>query len=91
MGDFFWGVFFVITVIGLSIAGAATLIKYTEGTKECKLNSDCRTNQYCGADFECHDYPTVTQNITSGNDWTVPASILGLAIVISALILRWKR
>lgn len=88
MADYFWGAFFVIALIGLSAAGAAGILKYQDGMKECKLNSDCDSLSYCGSDFNCHSYPNVQQTITHGTDWATPAAILGLAIVIAALILK---
>lgn len=87
MSEYFFGAFFVIVVIGLSAAGAASIIKYTEGRAECKLNSDCPSNNYCGSDLKCHQFPTV-QNTIVKTDWVTPAAILGLSIILGALILR---
>ncbi len=90
MGEYMWGAFVVIVIIAFSIAGAATVLKVIEGKKECKMNSDCSENNYCGSDFKCHIFPTIENNIVK-NDWTTPAAIIGLAIVISAMILRRKQ
>ena len=85
-----WGAFVVIVIIAFSIAGTATILKVMESGKECKLNSDCSDNNYCGSDFKCHSFPQIENNIVK-NDWTTPAAILGLAIIISAFILRRKQ
>lgn len=85
-----WGAFVVIVIIGFSIAGAATVLRVIEGKKECKVNSDCNSNSYCGSDFKCHAYPAIENTIVK-NDWTTPAAILGLAIVIAAMVLRRKQ
>lgn len=85
-----WGAFVVIVIIAFSIAGAATVLKVVEGRKECKVNSDCQSNNYCGSDFKCHPFPAIENTIVK-NDWTVPAAIIGLAIVLAAMILRRKQ
>ena len=87
MGEYFWGAFFVIAIIAMSIGGAATILKVMEGKKECQFNSDCSNSNYCGSDFRCHPFPVVENTIVK-SDWTTPAAILGLAIVLAALILR---
>ena len=88
MSQFLWGAFFIIVIIAFSIAG--TIMKLAEGKKECSLNSDCPANNYCGSDFKCHLFPTIENTIVK-NDWTMPAAIIGLAIVIAAMILRKKQ
>ncbi len=87
MGEYMWGAFFVIAIIAFSIAGAAAVLKVMEGVKECKVNSDCHSDAYCGSDFKCHPFPMI-QNTIVHNDWTTPAAILGLAIVVAAFVLR---
>lgn len=89
MEEYFWGAFFVIAIIALSVAGAAGVLKYNDGLKECTENSDCPSLSYCGSDFECHTFPNISQNVESA-DWTTPAIILGLAIILAALILKAK-
>jgi len=61
-----------------------------EGVKECKVNSDCDADSYCGSDFKCHSYPNIERTIVP-TDWKTPAAIVGLAIVLAALILRKKQ
>lgn len=90
MGEYIWGAFVVIVIIAFSAAGAASILKFSEMKKECNLNSDCSSNNYCGSDFKCHSFPTIENTIVK-NDWTVPAAIIGLAIVLGAMILRRKQ
>ena len=90
MSEVFWGVFLCIAIIALSIAGAAAVLKVLDAGKECKLNSDCQNNNYCGSDFKCHSFPVIENTIVK-NDWTKPAAIVGLAIVLAAMILRKKQ
>ncbi len=90
MADHFLGAFFVIAIIMFSIAGAGAIIKYMESSRECNSNNDCSSNNYCGSDFTCHAFPVI-ENTVVKHDWTTPAAILGLAIVLAALILRKKQ
>ncbi len=90
MGEYFWGAFFIIAIIAFSIGGTATILKVMEGRKECKLNSDCQANNYCGSDFKCHQFPLIENTIVK-TDWTTPAAILGVAIIIGAMILKRKK
>jgi len=89
MSEYFWGAFFIVAIIAGSIAGAGTIMKAMEGRKECKVNSDCQANNYCSSDFKCHAFPVIENTIVK-NDWTTPAAILGLAIVLAAFVLRRK-
>ena len=90
MSGFIWGAFFIIVVVALSIGGAATILKFVEGRKECNFNSDCQSGNYCGSDFKCHSFPVIENTIVK-NDWATPAAILGLAVVFAAFILRRKQ
>jgi len=90
MGDYFWGAFFILAIVGFSAAGAATIYKVIDGQAECKLNSDCSANNYCGSDLKCHPFPTI-ENTVVNTDWTTPAAILGLSIILGALILRKRQ
>lgn len=83
------GAFFVIAIILFSIAGAGTILKFTESRRECSTNSECG-NGYCGSDFKCHPFPVIENTIVK-NDWTTPSAILGLAIVFAAMILRRRQ
>lgn len=89
MSEYFWGAFFVITIIAFSMAGAGAIFKAIEGAPECKTNTDCADTSYCGSDLKCHAYPSIDQTIVK-NDWTTPALVLGLSIVLAAVILKRK-
>ena len=57
--------------------------------RECKSNKDCGSEAYCGSDFSCHTYPTIQKTVVQYNFFW-PAVIIGLAIVIVAMILKWN-
>ena len=76
-----WGIIVVIVIVLLgwwliSLAG-----------RECSDNSDCGSNQYCGSDFKCHEKEVV---YVEKNSLLVPSIIVGCAVVIAAIIIRWK-
>ena len=56
--------------------------------RECKKNSDCNSESYCGSDFQCHKYPNI--QVVQYN-FLGPAIIIGIAILLAALIIRWNR
>jgi hypothetical protein len=56
----------------------------------CSIDSDCGSDKYCGSDFQCHDFKIVEK--TEYNYQLIwPAAILGFAVVIAALILRYRK
>ena len=61
-------------------------------TKECWKDTDCGQERYCGSDFKCHDMKIINKTIIN-NDYGLwkAAIIVAIAIIIAALILRWKR
>jgi hypothetical protein len=63
-----------------------------EGWKECRADSDCRDNQYCGADFSCHDFKVITKEVVKASpaDYTGVAWIIGLCLIAAAVIFRWE-
>ncbi len=73
-------------LLALIVVIAAYLIIL--GGRECNKNSDCKPMQYCGADHKCHDMQVV---YVEKNSLLEPAIIISIAIVIGAIILRWKR
>jgi len=60
------------------------------GQRECKSNGDCSSDSYCGSDFACHEYPNIQKTVVQYS-LIGPALVIGIAIIIAALILRWKR
>jgi len=57
--------------------------------RECKSNKDCSTDSYCGSDFSCHQFPTIQKTVVQYN-FLAPSIIIGIAIVVAAILLRWK-
>ncbi|HIH05477.1 TPA: hypothetical protein HA281_01490 [Candidatus Woesearchaeota archaeon] len=82
-GDAGVGVIFIIVVIVLFLMWVVT---YSQ--RECNSNEDCSKDSYCGSDFSCHQYPNIVQQKVAAADYTVPAFLLGLSIVVAAIILR---
>lgn len=60
------------------------------GSRECRSNSQCGSAQYCGSDFACHELPTIEKTIVQ-NNLLVPSIILGIAIIIAALIIKFGK
>ena len=77
----------VILLIVIVIFALGWLIN--AGWKECKYNSECTENQYCGSDFACHDMKVITKTEYSSTvDYTPAAWILGASLIISMLIFK---
>ena len=83
------GAFVLVVILVFAMAGSGMFNRIFM-SKECINNSDCSSENYCGSDFNCHGFPKIENTIIK-NDWTTPAAILGLAIVIAAFILRRKQ
>jgi len=58
--------------------------------RECEEDNDCLENHYCGSDFTCHEHPVIEKEVTK-NRLLGPSIILGLCVIISAVILRYKK
>lgn len=56
------------------------------GSRECYNNKDCAPGSYCGSDFSCHEM----QSIIIKNNYILPSIIIGIAIILAALIIKWK-
>ena len=69
------------------------------GQRECANNNDCSDKEYCGSDNACHKIPVIERTVTESptiverdyRSLTGPFMILGLAVIIAAIILRYKR
>ena len=84
---FNWGgLFAFIVIIGAVVAFSGY------ATRECSKDTQCGENKYCGADFSCHAIPQITITKTEvRTDYTTPAAILGISIVLASLILKkWQ-
>lgn len=80
------GLFAFLVVIGAVVAFSGY------AARECSKDSQCAENNYCGADFSCHAIPQITLTKTEvRTDYTAPAAILGISIVLAALILKKRQ
>lgn len=62
------------------------------GDLECRSNKDCNDEQYCGSDFICHNIPVIEKSpVVYERHYTVPALIIGISLIITAIILKWDR
>lgn len=77
----------VIIVIIIIVIFLGWLIH--EGWKECRVDSDCRENQYCTSTFECKDIPVIEKVSPQFVNFTGVAWIIGLCLIAAALILKW--
>jgi len=62
--------------------------------RQCSSNKDCNDDQYCGSDFACHKIPVIerqTSPVVVNRDYTKPAWIIGIAIVVAALFFNWDK
>ena len=64
------------------------LISFT--SKECRSNSQCPRDNYCGSDFSCHQIPIIEKTAVE-NSLLMPSIILGIAIIAAALILKSEK
>jgi len=82
------GIFMIVVVVAFSVVGAVTLYRIFDVQKECKVNSDCASESYCGSDFKCHPFPRIE---VVKYDFAIPALILGLCIILAAMIVKKKQ
>jgi len=78
----------LILIVIVIIAGIGWLINI--GTRECRSNSQCSADYYCGSDFSCHQIPTIEKTIVK-NNLILPSFIIGIAIILAAIILRFRK
>lgn len=61
-----------------------------EGWKECRIESDCKSDQYCTSQFECKDIPVMKSSAPSqGVIGDYGAPIIGISLIAAALIMKW--
>ncbi len=58
--------------------------------RECKNDSDCGADHYCGSDYSCHEFKIV-QKTEVNYDLLMPSFVIGIAIIIGAVILRYRK
>ena len=61
-----------------------------EGWKECRADSDCKSNQYCSSKFDCRDIPVMEKASPGSSSLVGPAAIVGFSLVAAALIMKWE-
>ena len=62
------------------------------GNRECRSNNECKSDSYCGSDFACHKIPVIEKTpVIVQRDYNAAAWVIGIAMVVSALILRWEK
>lgn len=60
------------------------------GSRECKTNTDCGKEAYCGSDFACHQIPIIEKSpVVVERNYIMPALIIGIAMIISVFIFKW--
>lgn len=77
------GIAVLVTVIVLFILW--WLLGYA--TRQCSYDSQCLSDNYCGSDFKCHQHKVVERNVVV-TDYSTPAAIIAIAVIIAALILK---
>mgnify|MGYP001576683695 CR=1 FL=1 len=80
-------------MMGLALLAIVFLIfvgwLITINKRECTSDSYCGEGYYCGSDFGCHKMPVYEKTVVD-NSLVAPAVIIGLAIVLAAIVLRWN-
>ena len=76
----------IIVIVIIAVLFVGWIINLSQ--RECKSNKDCGSEAYCGSDFSCHSYPTIQKTVVQYN-FLIPSIIIGLAVVIASIILRW--
>ncbi len=56
-------------------------------SRQCSYDSQCPADNYCGSDFKCHQHKVVERNVVV-NDYSTPAAIIAIALIIAALIIK---
>ena len=78
-----------IVIIAIVIILSLWLVNF--GRKECRTDRNCGKEYYCASDFQCHEKEKII--LEKSPDYVVPSLIIAAALVISAVILRfrWER
>ena len=84
-GDIGFGAVIVIIIIVIFLGWLIN-----QGWKECRVDSDCGSDQYCTSQFTCKNIPVIEKSSPSqAGDYTNIAWIIGLSLIIAALIMKW--
>lgn len=77
------GIIIIIVIIIIIFWIAGSLMK------ECRKDTDCGSGYYCGSDFKCHEMK-ITEKTIIKSDFSKSAYIIGFAVIIGAVIIRFK-
>jgi len=81
--------FTIIIIVVIIVIFLGWLINFN--SKECRSNSQCPADYYCGSDFSCHQIPVI-EKTTIKNNLIIPSIIIGIAIIIATFVLKfWNR
>jgi hypothetical protein len=75
------GAVLVAGILGILILAAIIFIAIA--SRECNDNDDCPANNYCGSDFECHEFPTAGKT-----SYVLETIIIGISLIIATYIFR---
>ena len=78
----------LILIIVIIAVFLGWLINFT--SRECRSNSQCPKDNYCGSDFSCHQIPVIEKTV-AGNNLVMPSIIIGIAIILSSIILKSEK
>ncbi len=83
----------LVTILILIILVIIIMFVDNFALRGCRRDSECGDNSYCGVDKECHTHPVIEREIIKervAQDLLFPSVILGLALIIAAVIYKWK-
>jgi len=82
----------IVTIIFLTIifSAIALFALIDISSRECRSDSQCPADNYCGSDFSCHQIPTIEKTVVK-NNLILPSIIIGIAIIIAAIVLRFGK
>ena len=75
----------VLVIVGIIII-VLLIWLITIASYDCNSDNDCGKGFYCDVKHTCNQIPVIEKN-----DLEKPATIVALAIVLGALILKWKK
>jgi len=79
------GMWIIVLVVVIILIILWLLLGYA--IRQCSYDSQCPADNYCGSDFKCHQYKVVERNLVV-TDYSTPAAIVAIAIIIGAIIIR---
>lgn len=84
------GMTIVVIIIILAVIIWA-IVAAVRNSGECSKDSECPAENYCGADKNCHKIPIIEKTVINKEyNFDKAAIIIGIAMILTAIILRWK-